>query len=105
VTRLTHAPWPEFDPSWSPNGSRIAFNSNLTGDHVMYIAQADGSNVVDLSKVGEGWQVDRGRVLGNELVHHGSGRRRRDAASHLGRRRRDPAARLDVSFVSYATDA
>jgi TolB protein len=45
-------------PSWSPDGSRIAFNSNLTGDHVMYIAQADGSKVVDLSRVGEGWQVD-----------------------------------------------
>jgi Tol biopolymer transport system component len=45
-------------PSWSPDGSRIAFNSNLTGDHVMYIAQADGSKVVDLSDVGEGWQVD-----------------------------------------------
>jgi Tol biopolymer transport system component len=45
-------------PAWSPDGSRIAFNSNLTGDHVMYIAQADGSKVVDLSDVGEGWQVD-----------------------------------------------
>ena len=45
-------------PSWSPDSSRIAFNSNLTGDHVMYIAQADGSQVVDLSDVGEGWQVD-----------------------------------------------
>src|SRR5256885_1945412 len=37
-------------PSWSPDGSRIAFNSNLTGDHVMYIAQADGSKVVDLPR-------------------------------------------------------
>jgi TolB protein len=45
-------------PSWSPDGSRIAFNSNLTGDHVMYIAQADGSKVVDLARAGEGWQVD-----------------------------------------------
>jgi Tol biopolymer transport system component len=44
-------------PSWSPDGSRIAFNSNLTGDHVMYIAEADGSKVVDLSRAGEGWQV------------------------------------------------
>jgi Tol biopolymer transport system component len=24
----------------------------------MYIAQADGSKVVDLSRAGEGWQVD-----------------------------------------------
>jgi TolB protein len=45
-------------PSWSPEGKRIAFNSNLTGDHVMYIVDVDGSNLVDLSSVGEGWQVD-----------------------------------------------
>ena len=45
-------------PSWSPDGKRIAFNSNLTGDHVMYIVEVDGSRVVDLSSVGEGWQVD-----------------------------------------------
>jgi len=54
---LPHTEGGEY-PSWSPDGSRIAFNSNLTGDHVMYIAQADGSKVVDLSRVGEGWQVD-----------------------------------------------
>jgi TolB protein len=44
-------------PSWSPDGKRIAFNSNLTGDHVMYIVDVDGSDLVDLSSVGEGWQV------------------------------------------------
>jgi Tol biopolymer transport system component len=55
--RLPHTEGGEY-PSWSPDGSRIAFNSNLTGDHVMYIAQADGSKVIDLSRVGEGWQVD-----------------------------------------------
>ena len=37
---------------------RIAFNSNLSGDHVMYIMDVDGSHLVDLSRVGEGWQVD-----------------------------------------------
>ena len=58
LTRLTHSPGPDFDPSWSPDGTRIAFNSNLTGDHVIYVAQADGSKVVDLSHAGEGWQVD-----------------------------------------------
>jgi Tol biopolymer transport system component len=45
-------------PSWSPDGKRIVFNSNLTGDHLMSIVNVDGSGVVDLSKVGEGWQVD-----------------------------------------------
>jgi Tol biopolymer transport system component len=55
--RLPHTEGGEY-PSWSPDGTRIAFNSNLTGDHVMYVARADGSKVVDLSSVGEGWQVD-----------------------------------------------
>jgi Tol biopolymer transport system component len=45
-------------PSWSPDSRRIAFNSNLTGDHVMYIVDLDGSNLQDLSNAGEGWQVD-----------------------------------------------
>jgi dipeptidyl aminopeptidase/acylaminoacyl peptidase len=45
-------------PSWSPDGKRIAFNSNLSGDHVMYIVDPDGSGLVDLTSVGEGWQVD-----------------------------------------------
>lgn len=44
-------------PSWSPDGKRIVFNSNLSGNHLMYIVDVDGSNVVDLSFVGEGWQV------------------------------------------------
>ena len=54
---LPHTEGGEY-PSWSPDGTRIAFNSNLTGDHFMYITEADGSNVVDLSGAGEGWQVD-----------------------------------------------
>ena len=45
-------------PSWSPDGKRIVFNSNLTAQHTMYIVDVDGSGLVDLSSVGEGWQVD-----------------------------------------------
>jgi Tol biopolymer transport system component len=55
--RIPHTDGGEY-PSWSPDGKRIAFNSNLSGDHVMYIVGVDGSRVVDLSRVGEGWQVD-----------------------------------------------
>jgi TolB protein len=55
--RVPHADGGEY-PSWSPDGKRIAFNSNLSGDHVMYIVDVNGSHVVDLSRVGEGWQVD-----------------------------------------------
>jgi len=45
-------------PSWSPDGTRIAFNSNLTGDHLMFVAEVDGSKVVGPVGAGEGWQVD-----------------------------------------------
>jgi TolB protein len=55
--RVPHTDGGEY-PSWSPDGDRIVFNSNLTGDHVMYIVDVDGSHLVDLSSVGEGWQVD-----------------------------------------------
>jgi TolB protein len=44
-------------PSWSPDGTRIAFNSNLSGQAVMYIVDVEGSRVVDLSEVGQGGQV------------------------------------------------
>jgi TolB protein len=55
--RVPHTDGGEY-PSWSPDGKRIAFNSNLSGDHLMYIVDVDGSRVVDLSRAGEGWQVD-----------------------------------------------
>jgi Tol biopolymer transport system component len=55
--RVPHTDGGEY-PSWSPDGKRIAFNSNLSGDHVMYIVDVHSSRVVDLSTVGEGWQID-----------------------------------------------
>src|SRR3990172_5042883 len=41
-------PWDSF-PAWSPDGSRIAFYSARDGDRDIYVAQADGSEVVNLS--------------------------------------------------------
>src|SRR5512132_1543949 len=32
LTRLTRAPYPEFDPSWSPDGTEIAFRSERNGE-------------------------------------------------------------------------
>jgi Tol biopolymer transport system component len=54
--RLPHTDYGEY-PSWSPDGKRIAFNSNLSGEGLMYIVDVDGSRVVDLSKVGQGHEV------------------------------------------------
>ena len=49
VTRLTNNPaWDEF-PSWSPDGSRIAFSSDRAGDPNIYVMNADGSGVTRLT--------------------------------------------------------
>ena len=37
-------------PSWSPDGSRVAFNSNRDGTHNLYLIDADGSNLRQLTR-------------------------------------------------------
>ena len=50
-TDLTNDPANDVDPTWSPDGSKIAFTTNRgpTGDNEIYVMNADGSNPVDLT--------------------------------------------------------
>jgi TolB protein len=43
LTRLTHSPGPDFDPSWSPDGTQIAFRSERHGVPEIWLMNADGS--------------------------------------------------------------
>jgi Tol biopolymer transport system component len=43
LTRLTHSPGPDFDPSWSPDGTRIAFRSERSGEPEIWVMNADGT--------------------------------------------------------------
>jgi Tol biopolymer transport system component len=40
-----------YSPAWSPDGSRLAFVSNRSGDEEIYIARPDGSGVARLTKL------------------------------------------------------
>jgi Tol biopolymer transport system component len=49
VTELTSADTPDWHPTWSPDGTRIAFASGR-GDHSdVYVMDADGTNVTQLA--------------------------------------------------------
>ena len=43
LTRLTNSPEPEFDPSWSPDGTQIAFRSERSGEPEIWVMKADGT--------------------------------------------------------------
>ena len=49
ATAITNNPSDDLYPSWSPDGRRIAFNSDRDGDHDIYVMNADGSDVTQLT--------------------------------------------------------
>lgn len=66
-TRLTSDPGKDGFPVWSPDGSRIAFQSDRDGNFEVYVMDADGSNVVRLTDdpAGDGfpdWSPDGSQI-------------------------------------------
>jgi TolB protein len=43
LTRLTHSPAFEFDPSWSPDGTQIAYRSDRGDESEIWVMKADGA--------------------------------------------------------------
>ncbi len=52
VRNLTNHESDDLDPSWSPDGTRLAFVSNRTGRPQIYTMNADGSNVQRMTFAG-----------------------------------------------------
>jgi TolB protein len=50
VRRLTDHPRPDEEPSWSPDGSHIAFSGTRDDQYGLYVMDADGSDVRRLSE-------------------------------------------------------
>jgi Tol biopolymer transport system component len=49
ATRLTDNPASDYQPAWSPDGSRIVFTSNRDGRSDIYVMNTDGSGVTRLT--------------------------------------------------------
>ena len=43
-TRLTNNAASDFEPAWSPDGSKIAFNSTRDVNNEIYVMDANGAN-------------------------------------------------------------
>ena len=49
ITRLTVSSGDDTQPSWSPDGSKVAFTSNRDGNHEIYVMDAIGANPINLT--------------------------------------------------------
>ncbi len=56
VTRLTHSDGSDVSPTWSPDGSFLAFSSDRVGDLEIYVMNSHGTNVTRLT-YSDGWDV------------------------------------------------
>ena len=56
-TNLTNSPAWDMVPTWSPDGSWIAFQSDRDGDDEIYVMDADGSSQINLTNnpADDGW--------------------------------------------------
>ena len=53
VKRLTDSPAYDLEARWSPDGTRILFDSDRSGNYELYIMDADGSNIEKLTNTPE----------------------------------------------------
>ena len=63
LRQITHNPYPDVRPQWSPDGSRIAFNRVVTP--AVWVMNADGTNQRRLAKVGNltfAWSPDSTKI-------------------------------------------
>jgi Tol biopolymer transport system component len=59
VTNLTYNPADDSFPIWSPDGTRIVFQSDRDGDDEICVMNADGSGVANLTNEPEhDWAPD-----------------------------------------------
>jgi Tol biopolymer transport system component len=52
---LPHKKGGEGNPSWSPDGKKIAFNSSRNGDSEIFVMNSDGTDPINLTHYGSAW--------------------------------------------------
>ena len=67
LRKLTDNRFGDYNPAWSPDGTRIAFASNRHGNEELYVMDADGRNVKRLTRnaasdLSPAWSPDGRRI-------------------------------------------
>jgi Tol biopolymer transport system component len=66
-TNLTSNAWNDFDPTWSPDGRKMAFTTNRDGDHSSYAAYTMNPDGTSPARITDGrvsgWSPDGTRLL------------------------------------------
>jgi TolB protein len=78
TVRLTDDAWKDRNPSWSPDGSRIAFMSTRSGQWELWSVQRDGSDLRQMTDLKAGiyetvWSPDGRRALTAATTAHRPG--------------------------------
>ena len=61
----------EHDPNFSPDGSRVVFTSNRTGEYAIWLADADGGNLLQLTDSSNEVNSPRFSPDGSKVVYDG----------------------------------
>ncbi|MEA3420100.1 MAG: DPP IV N-terminal domain-containing protein, partial [Acidobacteriota bacterium] len=49
IKKLTNNSWDDEYPKWSPDGGKIAYSANPTGNYDIFIMDEDGSNITQIT--------------------------------------------------------
>lgn len=79
LRKLTDTTWSNEFPKWSPDGKRIAFSANPGGRYQIYVMNADGSDVRQVTRgeynaIEETWFPDGKRIAFTEQRRRGLGK-------------------------------